>query len=218
MGSVADAAGHVGAGFSDKLPSTPDPTLRRTLALWDRIFWVSNTATNSASGNNLPFAATVLDLFFERGGRMLVHVPITLPQGTDGGTANAAIDVLPLRELITYPEGARALRGERDDPVRPTAVVPGANRALPPLQASRFLYNVVLPYVVGPDDISLYQMPFTLDTGAAVDRRRDARLDPHRPPRGALLAPGQRLLRAGQPGGRGLEALAVLLDALDFPQ
>ena len=205
--------------FSEGLPLTADPTLRQTLALWDRIVWVSNRATNSASGNNLPFAATVLDLFFERGGRMLVHVPITLPQGTDGGTANAAIDILPLRELVAYPEGARAFVAQEDTPVRPVATVPGAGRALPQLRASRFLYNVVLPYVVGPDDVSLYEMSFDLDTGVpwtGAETLASIRTDR----RVALFSlPVNDSFEPDNPEGEGLEtALAVLLDALDFPQ
>ena len=205
--------------FSDELPATADPTLRRTLALWDRIVWVSNRATNSASGNNLPLAAGVLDLFFEEGGRMLVHVPITLPQGADGGTANAAIDILPLRELVEYPEGARAFVAQAGTPLRGTTPVPGAGRALPQLRASRFLYNAVLPYVVGPDDIALYQMAFDLDTGVAwtggstlASIRTDRRV--------ALFAiPVNGIFEPDNDAGDGLEvALSVLLDGLDFPQ
>lgn len=202
---------------SDALPATADPTLRQTLALWNRIVWVSNSATNAAAGNNLPRAASVLDLFFNEGGRMLVYVPITLPQGTDGGSSNAAIDVLPLRELITYPVGARALVATQGTPVLAAASVPGTARTLPPLRAARFLYNAVLPYSVGPDDVSLYEMSFNLDTGVPwtgartlASIRTDRRV-------GLFTLP---INGAFEPDGAGdgiPEALTVLLDALDFP-
>ena len=205
--------------FSDALPATADPALRQTLALWDRIVWVSNRATNAATGNNLPLAASVMDLFFEQGGRLLVHVPITLPQGADGGAANAAIDVLPLRELVEYPDGTRAFVAQQGDPVVPAAEVPGTGRTLPRLRAARFLYNAVLPYTVGPDDVSLYEIAFDLDTGAPwtggstlASIRSDRRV--------ALFAiPANGIVEPDNAEGEGLDvALAVLLDGLDFPQ
>lgn len=204
--------------FSDALPATAEPTLRRTLALWNRIVWVSNSATTAATGYNLPKAAGVLDLFFDQGGRMLVYVPITLPQGADGGASNAAIDVLPLRDLVTYPDGARAFTAQSGTPVQAAASVPGTSRTLPPLRAARFLYNAVLPYAVGPDDVSLYEMDFTLDTGAPWAGARtlaSIRLDR----RVALFTlPSNGSFEPAGSGGGIPEALSVLLDALDFPQ
>ena len=202
--------------FSDALPATADPTLRRTLALWDRIAWVSNSATAAATGYNLPKAAGVLDLFFDQGGRMLVYVPITLPQGTDGGASNAAIDVLPLRELIEYPAGARALTAQSGTPLT-AAPVPGTTRQLPALRTARFFYNAVLPYSVGPDDVSLYEMPFTLDTGAPwtgartlVSIRADRRV-------ALFTLPNNGAFESADGSGDGIpEAISVLLDALDF--
>ncbi|PAP76675.1 hypothetical protein [Rubrivirga marina] len=210
--------------FSDALPPAADPTLRQTLALWDRIYWVSNTVTNTANGNNLPRAASVMDLFFDRGGRILVQVPVSLPQGTDvGGTANAAIDILPLGDLITFPEGVRALRANGGTPVRPQAEVPGTGRTLPPLQATRLITSA-LPYAVGPDDVPLYRMSFyennvPSDTWEGAEVLASIRADR----RSALFAlplfaGPNPLFEPADGGSEGVvDALALMLDGLDFP-
>lgn len=210
--------------FSDALPITPDPTLRQTLAFWDRIYWVSNAVTNTAAGNNLPRAATVMDLFFESGGRILVQTPVSLPQGADvGGTANAAIDILPLRDLITFPPGIRALRANEGTPVRPQEVVPGTGEMLPALQTAR-LVTGALPYGVGPDDIPLYRMSFYQNNvpddgweGAEVlaSIRSDRRSALFSLP---LFAGPNPLFEPAEAGGGGVvDALALMLDGLDFP-
>lgn len=210
--------------FSDALPSAADPTLRQTLAFWDRIYWVSNAVTNTAAGNNLPRAASVMDLFFDNGGRILVQVPVSLPQGTDvGGTANAAIDILPLGDLIEFPSGVRALRANEGTPVRPQEEVPGTGQTLPPLQAARLLTGA-LPYAVGPDDIPLYRMSFYENNrpddvweGAEVlaSMRADRRSALFALP---LFAGPNPLFEPADGGSEGaVEALALLLDGLDFP-
>ena len=210
--------------FSDALPP-PDPALRQTLPFWDRIYWVSNAVTNTSVGNNLPRAAGVMDLFFAGGGRILVQVPVTLPQGTDGGgTANAAIDILPLSELITFPPGVRALRANGGTPVRPQAEVPGTGRTLPTLQAARLLTST-LPYAVGPDDLALYRMSFyennrPEDVWAGAEVVASIRADR----RSALFAlplfSGSNVLfEPSEAGGEGIvDALALLLDGLEFPR
>lgn len=209
--------------FSDGIPSSADPTLRQTLALWDRIYWVSNAVTNSSAGNNLPRAASVMDLFFDGGGRLLVQVPISLPQGTDAGAANAAIDLLPIRDLITFEPGVRALRANSGTAVRPQAEVPGTGRTLPPLQAARLITSA-LPYNVGPDDIPLYAMSFYENNvptnvwqGSEVlaSIRSDRRVGLFSLP---LFAGPNPLFEPATPGGDGVvDALALMLTGLDFP-
>ncbi len=210
--------------FSGALPVSADPTLRQILAFWDRIYWISNAVTNTAAGNNLPRAASVMDLFFEGGGRILVQVPVTLPQGTDvGGTENAAIDILPLSGLITYPEGVRALRANAGTSVRPANPVPGTGRTLPPLQAVR-LITTALPYEVGPDDIPLYRMSFYQNnvptdpwqgTEVVASIRSDLRSALYALP---VVSGPNPLFEPTTPGGEGVvDALAVLLDGLGFP-
>ena len=208
--------------FSDALPSAPDPTLRETLALWSRLYWVSNAVTNTSVGNNLPRAASVMGLFFDQGGRILVQVPITLPQGADtGGTANAAIDILPLSTLITFPEGVRALRANEGTAVRPQEAVPGTGRTLPPLQAARLITSA-LPYAVGPDDVPLYRMSFyennvPTDVWQGAEVVASIRADR----RSALFAlplfAGPNPLFEGAGAEGVVDALALMLDGLDFP-
>ena len=210
--------------FSDALPASSDPTLRQTLALWDRIYWLSNAVTDTPAGNNLPLAATVTDLFFERGGRILVQVPVSLPTGGDtGGTANAAIDLLPLSDLITFPSDVSFLRASRDTPVRPVAEVPGTGRTLPPLAAQRIVTGA-LPYVVGPEDIPLYRMAFYQNTDSddpwegsdvVASIRADRRSALYALP---LFAGTNPYFGPAEAGGEGVvDALAVLLDGLGFP-
>ena len=210
--------------FSDALPASSDPTLRQTLALWDRIYWVSNTVTDASAGNNLPLAATVMDLFFDNGGRILVQVPVSLPSGTDtGGTANAAIDLLPLSDLISFPPGISFLRASRDTPVRPAAEVPGTGRTLPPLVAQRIVTGA-LPYVVGPSDVPLYRLAFYQGTDrddpwqgsdVVASIRADRRTALFALP---LFAGTNDFFGPASAGGDGVvEALALMLDGLDFP-
>jgi hypothetical protein len=209
--------------FSAALPATVDPTLRQTIALWSHVYWVSNAVTDSPAGNNLPRVASVADLFFENGGRLLVHVPITLPQSGSVGGDNAAIDVLPMSGLITFPAGVTALRASTGTPVRPDQIVPGTTRTLPPLQAARLLTST-LPYTLGPDDIPLYRLSFyrnnvPTDAWAGSDVVASMRSDR----RAALIAlplfAGANPLFAPAPGATEgiVDALAVLLDGLDFP-
>ena len=209
--------------FSAALPTAADPTLRETLPLWDRIYWVSNAVTNRAEGNNLPRAAGVMDRFFEQGGRIMVQVPITLPQGTDAGSSNAAIDILPLGRLIELPAGVIALRANGGTAVRPQAQVPGTGQALPPLQATRLITSA-LPYTTGPEDIPLYEMSFYennvqtnvwqgSETVASI--RSDLRSGLFALP---LFAGSTPLFEPATAGGGGVEAaLAAMLDGLGFP-
>ena len=209
--------------FSDALPATTDPTLRQTLALWDRIFWVSNAVTNRASGNNLPRAATVMAAFFDGGGRLLVYTPITFPLTADQETSNAAIDVLPLSDLVDFPTGVRALVANAGTPVVPVGQVPGTGRALPPLQFTRFVTNTI-PYVPRPDDVVLYRVPLTQDAppfdpfaGSTVvaSIRSDRRVALFALP---LFAGPNALLAPADGATEGVaDAFAVLLDGLEFP-
>ena len=209
--------------FSDNLPSTTDPTLRQTLALWDRIFWVSNAVTNRASGNNLPRAASVMDAFFDGGGRLLVYTPITFPLTADQETQNAAIDILPLGDLVSFPSGVRALIANAGTPVVPVEEVPGTGRTLPPLEYTRFTTNTI-PYIPRPDDVVLYRVPLTEDAppfgefaGSTVvaSIRSDRRTALVSLP---LFAGPNPVLRPAGGGQEGVvDAFAVLLDGLEFP-
>ncbi|MEM6783793.1 MAG: hypothetical protein AAF624_08680, partial [Bacteroidota bacterium] len=151
--------------FSEALPAPTDPTLRQTLAQWDYIYWVTNAATNAPIGNNLPPAASVLDLFFSQGGKLFVQTPVTQPLAADEtlNDGNAAINVLPLDALVT----GTTLRVGRD-PLTARDNVPGLGRPLPPLEVTRTLTNTV-PFVVGGSDVPLYDTPFFAPGGGSFD-------------------------------------------------
>ncbi len=209
--------------FSEALPATSDPTLRRTLGLWNRIYWVSNAVTNRVSGNNFPRAAAAMDLFFDGGGRLLVHTPVSFPQSAEDGEGNPAIDILPLRGLVEFPNGVRALRAAAGTTVQPGAQVPGTGRTLPALQTTRLLTSA-LPYETRPDDIVLYSIPFYENntpenvwqgSQTLASIRADRRVALFALP---LFAGPNPLFAPAGGGTEGVaDALAVLLDGLDFP-
>jgi len=154
------AAGNVPR--SELLPANADPTLRQTLALYKHIYWVATNTTRSVQRNNFPFAAGVLDLFFENGGTMIVHSAITLPPNPEDNLGNPAILLLPLTSLITFPDTLRQqLRLRPGATVTPVGQPPGVGTMLPQLSISSFNINT-LPYVVGgTNTIPLYEASYT---------------------------------------------------------
>lgn len=135
---------------SDALPSPSNPTLRQTLALWRYIYWVSDQTTDRVEGYNFPEAASVIDRFFDGGGRLFVQVPVRLPTNPEDNRNNAAVNVLPLGGLITIPDtlvynNLRLPNGAAIEPVQP---VPGVGQRLPALR-TRQLITGTLPYLPG---------------------------------------------------------------------
>jgi len=156
------ATGSAGAVLrSDLLPPVPDPTLRQTLALFKYIYWVTTNSTNSSIENNLPYAASVMDLFFEQGGKLIVHTPISLPTNAEENVGNPAIFVLPISGLIEFPDSLRqSLRLPRDSVVVPANPVPGLGLTLPPLKPLRPLTKVLPFEAEGETSVPLYQASF----------------------------------------------------------
>lgn len=157
---MTGAAGNVPR--SSALPASANPTLRQMLARYRHLYWVSTAATNSGAGNNLPFAASVLDLFFANGGTLMVHVPITLPGSPEENLGNPALLLLPLTDLVAFPDSLRpSLRLPTDAPVTPVNPVPGVATPLPPLQSAAFQINT-LPFVTsGNKAMPLYEAAYT---------------------------------------------------------
>jgi len=145
---------------SDALPPVPDPTLRQTLALWDYIYWVSTATVNSVVGNNLPYAAAVMDLFFERGGRILVHSPVTQPRDPEANLGNPAILMLPLSDLLVLPDSVRRLELATGAALTPVNAPPGVVEALPALQSNRFFINELPYFAEGATIIPLYEADY----------------------------------------------------------
>lgn len=146
---------------SDALPAVADPTLRQTLALFRHIYWLSSNSTNSIVQNNLPFAANVLDLFFENGGTLMVASPVTLPGDPAESLSNPAVLLLPISDLITFPDSLRpTLRMPSGTPVEPLEAVPGTGQTLPPLESQQFVIGT-LPYAAATaNTVPLYRAGF----------------------------------------------------------
>jgi len=132
---------------SELLPSSSQPGLQRFMEGYDYIYWVATATTDQIVGNNLPFVAPILEPFFEKGGKMMVHSPIQLPVDPEEIATNAATLLLPLNALTTFPDSLRqTLRLLSNTPVMPESSLPGASSPLPPLKMNGFVINT-LPYV-----------------------------------------------------------------------
>ncbi len=146
--------------LSHALPSTAAPAFQQTLALWDFIYWISSGATSSVRGNNLPFAAPVLDLFFSNGGKLMVHTPMTQPNDPEANVGNPAILLLPISEAITLPDSVRRLQLPTGAPIEPANDVPGISEPLPALESGRFFISE-LPYEAeGENVVPLYDAQY----------------------------------------------------------
>ena len=159
MPFVTGAGGN--APRSTALPNAADPTLRQTLALFEHIYWLSSSTTNSTTQNNLPFAANVLDLFFEQGGKLMVHTPVSLPSDPNENIGNAAVLLLPISDLITFPDSLRpTLRMPTGTRIEPTAPLPGVGTPLPALESQQFIIGT-LPYrAEAASTVPLYRADF----------------------------------------------------------
>ena len=167
LSSPSQDGSSVNTSYSDNIPTSADPTLGRTLQLWDYIYWVSKRATNRVRGNNLPLAATVFDGFFDDGGRLFVNVPIDIPTDEATSGANAAISLLPTSNFVVPPVATDEFRLTSSSRIEPVAQVPGTGRTLPPLRAARLLREA-RPYEVGAGTVPLYRASFTLSSTGQV--------------------------------------------------
>lgn len=57
--------------LSDAFPTVIDPTLKKTLAKWDHIYWLSDDIDR-----NITYALEITDEFFANGGTMFVNIPM----------------------------------------------------------------------------------------------------------------------------------------------
>lgn len=213
---------------SDALPPVPDPTLRQTLALWDYIYWVSTATVNSVAGNNLPYAAAVMDLFFERGGRLLVHSPITQPRDPEANLGNPAILMLPLSDLLVLPDSVRRLELPAGAAITPVNTLPGISEALPPLQSSRFFINELPYFAEGATIMPLYEADYQYLSRSGrrgawphprtvVSVSMDARVALFGLPLVNELNGNPELIGADGDGEAGRRAVMLLLQYLGFP-
>lgn len=144
---------------SSAIPPTVAPTLQQTLTLFKYIYWVSTNTTSTTQGTNLPFVAQAMDQFFENGGKLMVHTPIGLPTNPDDNVGNSAILLLPLSDLITFPDSLRStMRLPANAPLTPTAELD-----LPVLSSQRLLIGT-LPYQAVGNNIPLYESSYLYQT------------------------------------------------------
>ncbi len=103
--------------LSDQFPSVIDPTLKKTLAKWDHIYWISENIDR-----NITYALDITSEFFEEGGSMFVNIPMKNINASDpifnfisvdsigrtnegsietGFVLNANVDVIPESGIST---------------------------------------------------------------------------------------------------------------------
>jgi len=74
--------GQAGGGrkvrLSEAFPNVINPTLRKTLAEWNYIYWISNDIDR-----NITFAQDILSDFFDSGGKLFATIPMKLISGED---------------------------------------------------------------------------------------------------------------------------------------
>jgi len=132
---------------SPALGATGDPALAETFALFERIYWVSTSTTNSPTRNNLPVSVPSLDKFLAQGGTMMVHSPISVPPAAEleENLNNPALFLLPISALVPVPDSLRSLSLDNGALLTPQSGLPGGLNALPPLRTASFILTT-LPY------------------------------------------------------------------------
>ena len=207
----------------DDMPSVADPVLRQFLAGYRHIYWVATATTSAPRANNFPFAASVIDLFYERGGTILVHSPVTNPINEEEIESNAGIVVLPLSGFISFPDSLRpSLRLPASSSITSTGVID-----LPTLSPVRLIIGT-LPYIATGSDIPLYTaeyqtQPFAGGTGTWTGSSVIASIsEDNRIALFALPIPDERNgepLFVGSDGSpdAALQAIHAILERLGFP-
>ena len=82
--------------LSDQFPTVVDPTLRKTLAKWDHIYWVSNDIDR-----NIVHGLEITTEFFESGGTMFVNIPMK-----DIGQEDDVFNFIPVDSIGYFPSGS----------------------------------------------------------------------------------------------------------------
>ncbi|MCH8124318.1 MAG: hypothetical protein IH853_14505 [Bacteroidetes bacterium] len=96
---------------------------------------------------------------------MMVHSPVSLPSNPEQNLGNAAILLLPLSEMITFPDSLRqSLRLVTNAGITSSSPLPSVSTPLPALKTDAFILNT-LPYVIqGANSIALYSAEYTYIT------------------------------------------------------
>ena len=160
---VSGSAGNVPR--SDLLPPSAEPALRQFLGSYSNIYWISTNTINSVTANNLPFVAAGLDIFFDNGGSMMVHSPVTLPPDPEDNLGNPALLLLPITDLVAFPDSLRpTLRIQNGTLTAAPFEVPGTGQSLPVLRSNSLVFTT-LPYsAAGANSIPLMTTSYTYVT------------------------------------------------------
>ena len=145
---------------SSLLPPNADPTIRRMMAEWEYLYWISTNTVNAVGGNNLPFMAGTLDLFFDQGGKMMVHTPVTQPRNPEDNLGNPAILLLPLSELFIRPDSLQRMELGRGAAVSAVGGLPGVSEPLPDLVSDNFYINELPYFARGANTLPLYEADY----------------------------------------------------------
>ncbi len=81
--------------LSDQFPKVVDPTLKKTLAKWDHIYWVSDDIDR-----NITYALDITTEFFADGGNMFVNIPMKSISQTD-----EIFNFIPVDSIGYFPPG-----------------------------------------------------------------------------------------------------------------
>ena len=149
---------------SDALSPNAVPTMQQFLAQYQYIYWISSASTNSVSGNNFPLAASVMDVFFNGGGKLMVHTPVTAPLDPEANASNASVAILPLNDLTIVPDSVRRISLAPNAAVTKINDLPAVATPLPELRIEQFVVGP-LPYVAtGASVIPLYEAEYAYQT------------------------------------------------------
>lgn len=84
--------------LSERFPTVVDPTLRKSLAQWEHIYWVSDDIDR-----NIVHALEITTEFFAKGGNMFVNIPMKKIEQDDD-----VFNFLPVDSIGYFPSGSRS--------------------------------------------------------------------------------------------------------------
>jgi len=131
--------------LSESFPAVIEPTLQRTLAEWDHIYWLSNSLNR-----NINFAREITTLFIENGGNIYVNIPMTNLENDSPLLDFLAID----RQGILPSLGTGFLIGFNSE-IRPTGNLEDA-----PVMKTEQSITGLFPFVPAAGAEALYETDF----------------------------------------------------------
>ena len=131
--------------LSESFPAVIEPTLQRTLAEWDHIYWLSNSLNR-----NINFAQEITGLFRENGGNMFVNIPMT-----NIDDDSPLLDFLAIDRQGTLPSLGTGFSIGFNSDIRPTDNLDGA-----PVMKTQQAITGISPFVPAAGADALYEADF----------------------------------------------------------